>query len=262
MNVFGLSFHPYGLIIGLGFLAGGYASSWLAKRRGVNPDLIWDGLWWVLIPALIGARLYHVFDLWSEIYAADPLSILFIWNGGLGIFGGIIGGFLGIWMYYKLKIVNCKLKIPAKSFLDLVMFGLPLGQAIGRVGNFINQEVYGLPTALPWGIYIKPENRLPEFQNINLYHPLFAYEAILNLLGFAVMLTAEKKNWQLKHYYLPFYLIWYGAVRFGLEFLRPRAWVWGVFRLDVAQIVSIMMVISGIILYALKAKNLPLPKPS
>ncbi len=248
-------FHWYGLIIGIGVLASIQASTWLARRRKIDEEMLWKAAWWVLIGGLIGARTYHVLDLWPEIYSFDPISALYIWNGGLGIIGGLIGGFVGLLTYYKLKIENChaehgpalqdKLKITAKSLIDLAVFGLPLGQAIGRIGNFINQEVYGLPTNLPWGIFIDRENRR--------FHPLFAYEALWMLLGFGLMFLAEKTNKLklIKKSYAGFYLVWYGLGRFWLDFLRPVEFVWQLnltegFVLNMAQASSLLMIAFGL----------------
>ncbi len=247
------NFHLYGFLIGLGILASASASAWLARRRNLDPDLIWNGLWWALIPAIFGARLYHVADRWPDIYRFDPISSLYIWNGGLGIFGGLIGGFLGIFIYYHLRVrltVNHSL---FTSFLDIVFFGLPIGQAVGRLGNWINQEVYGLPTNLPWGIYINPENRLPQFQNFSRFHPLFAYEAAWNLLGFALMFLAEKRSdlrrsdllKLIRRHFAGFYLVWYGLGRFFLDFLRPQEFAWFIGNLNLAQLSSLILIIAG-----------------
>lgn len=233
-------FHWYGFIIGIGVLVSIQTSSWLAKRRGVNEEILWNGAWWALAGGLIGARLYHVLDLWTEVYSLDPISILYIWNGGLGIIGGLFGGFIGLllfkrFMNYDLRFMN---------LLNIVFFGLPLGQAIGRIGNFINQEVYGLPTDLPWGIHV--DNKPGRF------HPLFAYESIWMLLGFGLMFLAEKTDklkW-IKKSYAGFYLIWYGIGRFWLDFLRPTEFVWQLkiisgITLNMAQASSLMMIILG-----------------
>src|SRR3989338_10478143 len=136
-----LNFHLYGFLIGLGILSSASTSDWLARRRGLSPDLIWNGLWWVMVSALPGPRLYHVADRWSDIYRLDPISTLYIWNGGLGIFGGLIGGFLGLWLYWRFRISDFGFRISVKSLGDLAAFGLPLGQAVGRLGNLVNQEV-------------------------------------------------------------------------------------------------------------------------
>lgn len=254
-----ITLHWYGALIGMGILAAVSASEWLAKRRGLPKNLIWDGLWWALVPGVVGARLYHVADLWSEIYSQDPLGALRIWEGGMGIWGGIVGGIAGLWMYSKLRMTNYGLRMT--NLLDLVFFGLPLGQAIGRIGNFANQEVYGPPTSLPWAIRIAPEHRLPGFEQFETFHPLFAYEAILGVLGFLGMFGVELYYSKLKNIPLissvshfvnrsfsGFYLVWYGAGRFFLEFLRPGAFVWTVGPLNVAQLFSVGAVGVGIFL--------------
>ena len=187
-------FHWYGLLIGIGILAAIQASTWLAKRRKIDEQILWNGAWWALAGGLIGARLYHVLDLWSEIYSLDPISAFYIWNGGLGIIGGLIGGFVGLWFYKRFTIYDLPARNDSHSeaggrftnLLDIAFFGLPIGQAIGRIGNFINQEVYGLPTDLPWGIYID--------EKFGRFHPLFAYEALWMLLGFGLMFMAEKTD--------------------------------------------------------------------
>ena len=228
-------FNWYGLIIGIGVLVSIQASTWLAKRRKVDEQILWNGAWWALVGGLIGARLYHVLDLWTEIYALDPISALYIWNGGLGIIGGLIGGFIGLLLYKRLAISDLRLT----SLLNIAFFGLPLGQAIGRIGNFINQEVYGLPTNLPWGIFIDRENRR--------FHPLFAYEALWMLLGFGLMFMAEKTGklkW-IKRSFAGFYLVWYGVGRFWLDFLRPKDVVWFIGRFNMAQVSSLVMIVLG-----------------
>ena len=233
-------FHWYGLIIGIGVLAALQASVWLAKRRGVSEEILWKAAWWALVGGLIGTRLYHVLDLWTEVYSLDPISALYIWNGGLGIIGGLIGGFIGLLLFKRFTIYELRFM----NLLDVAFFGLPIGQAIGRIGNFINQEVYGLPTNLPWGISI--DNKPGRF------HPLFAYESIWMLLGFSLMFLAEKTDklqW-IKKSYAGFYLVWYGIGRFWLDFLRPTEFVWQLkiisgITLNMAQASSLMMVILG-----------------
>ncbi len=235
------NFHLYGFLIGLGILASASASAWLARRRGLDPDLIWNGVWWVMIPALAGARLYHVADRWGDIYRLDPISSLYIWSGGLGIFGALAGGLIGLFAYYFFRLRFTVHGSRFTNLLDLAFFGFPLGQAVGRLGNWVNQEVYGLPTKLPWGIYIKPENRLPRYINYSSFHPLFAYEAIWNLAGFAIMLFIRRG-------YAGFYLIWYGLGRFFLDFLRPQEFAWFIGNLNLAQFFSAGLIIAGIVI--------------
>ena len=272
------NFHLYGFLIGLGILASASASAWLARRRGANPNLIWNGLWWVMVPALIGARLYHVADRWADIYRFDPVTAVYIWNGGLGIFGGILGGFLGLWIFWfrRLRSFGAPQRseggiVTFSEIFDLAIFGLPLGQAVGRLGNWVNQEVYGPPTNLPWGIYINPENRLPEFQNFDLFHPLFAYEAIWNLTGFGFMFFSEYgfnlKRFNLRNFnplklirynYAGFYLIWYGFGRFSLDFLRPADFAWFAGNLNLSQFSSLILIAAGLFIW----NKSPLVTPS
>ena len=260
------NFHLYGFLIGLGILASASASAWLGRRRGLYSGLIWDGLWWVLIPAILGARLYHVADRWSDIYRLDPVSSLYIWNGGLGIFGGLLGGIIGLWIFWFRSFSGpqrSERRIGTfRELVDLAFFGLPLGQAVGRLGNWANQEVYGLPTNLPWGIYISPENRVPEFQNFDRFHPLFAYEAVWNLLGFTLMLLSEKLFrlstivlptnsliLKIRQSYAGFYLIWYGLARFALDFFRPTEFVWYLGNINLAQLSSLILIVTGLLIW-------------
>jgi phosphatidylglycerol:prolipoprotein diacylglycerol transferase len=139
----------YGIILMTGALAGAWLASREAQRRGRDPQHIWDALMWVLIPGVIGARLYHVLTpspsmgitpLW---YLQNPLEILAIWKGGLGIYGALAGGSLGLWLYTQRN------KLDFWAWLDIAAPGLALAQAIGRWGNFVNQELYGAPTSVP-----------------------------------------------------------------------------------------------------------------
>lgn len=258
MHLFNGLFHLYGFLIGLGITAAVSASAWLAKRRGNDTGLIWDGAWWVLVPALIGARLYHVADLWNEVYAGDFWSIISVWNGGLGIIGAMLGGFIGLCLYW-FYVVRSKAKLLGfPALADVVMFGLPLGQSIGRLGNWANQEVYGLPTLLPWAVYIDPQRRLDGYQQFDTFHPLFAYEALWAISGFLIMLYSEvssgnaASNKQLSQIagkinksFAGFYLVWYGSGRFILEFLRPQEFIWQLGPFNMAQIMSAIFVLTG-----------------
>lgn len=250
MSVGGIAFHWYGLLIGLGVLAAGYASSWVARRRQIDEEVVWRGLWWAIIPGIVGARAYHVADLWGEIYRLDPWSVLAIWRGGLGILGGIIGGVIGLWLYYRLMGKRYKLP-PLFLLMETFFFGLPLGQAIGRIGNLINQEVYGTPTTLPWAIEIIPSKRLRGWEKYSTYHPLFAYELLWLLMGFLIMyrLVLRKSPFSL----LGFYLIWYGMGRYFLEQLRPAEFVWVWREINLAQTLSLAMVVGGLVLIRKKA---------
>ena len=154
-----------------------------ARRRGENPDTGWSMLLPVLVLAVIGARLYHVIHMWG-FYSQDPWLIPQIWKGGLGIPGAVAGGVLAIWLYSRWAKLN------TLRWFDIFASAMLLGQAIGRLGNFVNQELYGPPTTLPWGIPIDAAHRVGPWTDLAAYpvdttrfHPLFAYEALLNLVG-------------------------------------------------------------------------------
>lgn len=215
----------YGMIIMLGVLAAAGLSYYRAKLRRLDTEFIWDGLIWALIGGIVGARLWHVFTptpsdiargLTTEYYLTHPLQILKTWDGGLGIPGAVIGGALAIYILTRRK------KTSFAVWADVVAPGLALAQAIGRWGNFINQELYGRPTDVPWAIEIDPQHRFPEFMQYSHYHPLFLYESLWNLMNMAVLLWLDRR-WGEKlkpgDLFLV-YLVIYPIGRFLLEFLR------------------------------------------
>jgi len=244
--------HFYGLFIGLGILLGTWAAEGIRKKRlnrKIYSTSVWQVFWWVTIPALIGARLYHVIDFW-QYYSINPDKILATWEGGMGIWGAIIGGIIGLGIF---SFHNSK--FPIIDFLkgaDLAGIGLPLGQAVGRLGNFVNQELYGLPTRLPWGIYIPLEKRLAGYQSWERFHPLFAYEAIWNLLVFAIILYVINRKLTAGTpgtiFFL--YLGLYGLGRFFLDFLRINPWQWG--SLTSAQWLSLTAILTSLAFLAKK----------
>ena len=214
----------YGVIIVTGAIAGGYLASYEAKRLKLNPLFVWDLLTWLLIGGIIGARLYHVVTPSPSMmpagapnpYFTDPVKIIQLWRGGLGIPGGLLGGALTLWIYTKIK------KESFPIWADILMPAVLLGQAIGRWGNFVNQELYGLPTDLPWRIYIAPQNRTAEYVEHSYFHPLFLYESILNLLGCIFLLWINRKH---NSKLIPGditlgYFVVYPSIRFLLEFIR------------------------------------------
>ncbi len=218
--------HFYGILIMLGALAAAWLATVEARRRGIDPDYVWDMLSWLLIGGIIGARLWHIFTpppsmvaqgLTTGWYLTHPLDAIAIWKGGLGIPGAVIGGAIVLFFYVR------RHKMSFATWVDIIAPGLALAQAIGRWGNFFNQELYGAPTNLPWAIYIDPQHRLPEFQNQAYYHPTFLYESLWNLanMGFLLWLGRSKYASKLKQgdIFL-IYLIVYPIGRFLLEFLR------------------------------------------
>jgi phosphatidylglycerol:prolipoprotein diacylglycerol transferase len=227
LQIGGFQVHWYGIIIATAVLAAGWIGGLEARRRGENPDTGWSMLLPVLILAVIGARLYHVIHQWAY-YSQNPMQIAQIWTGGLGIPGAVAGGVLAIWLYTRWANLN------TLRWFDIFASVMLLGQAIGRLGNFVNQELYGPPTTLPWGIPIDAAHRIGEWTNLaafpvdtTRFHPLFAYEALLNLVGFVFILWIGRR---LAHRLydgdiLLIYLMWYAAVRTWLETFRVENWV-------------------------------------
>ena len=218
-------------MIGLGVLAGAWAASLAESRRAGKKDKhAWDAVFWAVGLGLVGARIYHVIDWWSY-YSQHLLEIPAVWRGGMGIYGGILGGVIGLWIYVK------KRKGRILPLLDAGAVGLPLGQAIARWGNYFNQELYGQPTDLPWGIYIRPENRLLSVWEYEKFHPLWLYESLWCLVIFLVLLKVVKKNQFI------IYLGLYGLGRFFLEFLRIEAWT--ISGINVAQAISLGLILTA-----------------
>jgi phosphatidylglycerol:prolipoprotein diacylglycerol transferase len=220
-----LTIRYYGVIIMVGVLAAAWLSDREARRRGKNPDLVWDGLIWVLIGGILGARVWHILTpppsmveqgFTTRFYLTHPLDAIAIWNGGLGIPGAVIGGLIALYIFTRRRDVSFA------EWTDIVAPALALGQAIGRWGNFINQELYGLPTDLPWGIHIDPQFRLPEYAQNSTFHPLFLYESLWNLGNMLLLLWIGRRYKERLHHGDLFlvYLIVYPVGRFLLEFLR------------------------------------------
>lgn len=213
--------HYYALLIILGAIVAAIIAAWQARKNGRDSEVIVDLMPWLLIGGIIGARLWHVFtpgvyDGTTASYFEDPIKILQIWKGGLGIPGGVIGGAIALWLYTKVKKLNFA------EWADYIAPGLLIGQGIGRWGNFINQELYGRPSNLPWAIKIDPLYRIPGFELIERYHPLFLYEFILNTLAGILLLIISRvcKKKLYKGDLILLYLVFYPAIRFGLEFVR------------------------------------------
>jgi len=220
--------HYYGIVLMLGAVAGAWLATAEVKRRGYDPEIVWDLLVYLVIGGIIGARLWHILtpppssivqNLTTAYYLTHPLDAIAVWKGGLGIPGAVIGGAAVLYWYTR------KHKLSFAEWADIAAPGLALGQAIGRFGNFFNQELYGAPTDLPWGLYIDPAHRLDGFEAYSYFHPLFAYEAILNLANMFLLLwvTRRFKGSLIAGDVLLVYLIVYPVVRFSLDFLRLDA---------------------------------------
>ena len=242
----------YGFFIVLGVLAALTVASSLAELSGFKKAVIWDLAFWLIIGGLIGARIYHVF-LELPYYLANPLSIIKIWQGGLAIHGAIIGGLIALWLFSK------KYQHDFWQLAAIISTALPLAQAIGRWGNFFNQELYGRPTSLPWGIPIDPAHRPWQYLNYDYFHPTFFYESIGNLIIFLILISFQawiiKKNKISTLRYelcVMSYAILYSLLRFSAEFIRIDSTP-VIFGLRFPQIISLLIIILCLIYFALKA---------
>lgn len=231
----------YGVLIALGLYLAAQVTIWIGEKEGIKKDLIWDGFIWVVLAGVIGARLYHVIDYW-QFYQQNPAKILAVWEGGLGIFGALVGGILALVIYAKAKGFS---KNKLLKLIDIVAIATPLGQAIGRWGNYFNQELYGRPTILPWGIEIPPANRITGYESFETFHPLFLYESLLNLFLFGLMISLYRTRYFRpgKLNFVFIYFIGYGLIRAILEPLRLETWT--VSGVSVAQVIGALMVIIG-----------------
>ena len=230
-----LQLHWYGIIIASAVLIAAMLGTRVASWLGEDPEHGWSMLLPVVIFAVLGARIYHVIHLW-DYYSANPIAIPQIWNGGIGIPGAVVGGALAIFLYTRSKGLN------TARWLDIFAPALLLGQVIGRLGNFVNQELYGPPTSLcgvdfpvclPFGVQIDAEHRAGTPWDAVTYPvettqfvPLFAYEMALNLVGMFVILYVIRR---FGHRLFAgdaalMYIMWYGAVRTLLETYRVGNW--------------------------------------
>jgi len=236
---------------------------WLddAPWRLWNPDIAWSGIAWALVFGVIGARLYHVLTPSPSMaeqgirsaldYFRNPMQLINIRSGGLGIYGAIAGGALGVFLYTRRQ------RVSAIAWADLAVVGLALGQFVGRWGNFFNQELYGAPTDLPWAVYIDPLYRLNDYLNYETFHPAFLYESLWNLLTFLVLLTLARR-WRRKLQVgdlTALYLVFYAVGRILLEFVRLDSRTLSLAGVDlglpVATLISVIIAIpmAGLLIY-------------
>ncbi len=251
-----LAMRWYGLCIALGIAVATFVTSRELTRRGHDGALALDALFFVVPLGFIGARVYHVLTDY-DLYADDPFPGVFeVWNGGLGIYGGVVGGFLGVLIFARVRGIS------PLMFADAVAPGLILAQAIGRWGNYFNQELFGRPSDLPWAIRIAPENRPSGFQDATSFHPTFFYESIWNLLVFFVLLyVARRFASRLKNgdVFL-LYVSLYSVGRFFVEALRiDPAFLLGDFRgnLFVASVLALTFALIFFLRHASTGRKRP-----
>jgi phosphatidylglycerol:prolipoprotein diacylglycerol transferase len=236
----------YGIGYAVGLVAVYLVLTRLAKRAGEDPELVGNGMIIVAIAALVGGRAYHVIDQWDR-YQDDLLAIVLPPYSGLGVYGGIITGTIAAYVYTRYK------GVPFLRWADIVAPGLFVMQAVGRWGNYFNQELYGHPTTVPWGIPIECAHRIAAYPcatfpfETTRFHPLFLYESLSGLLGaaFLILLGYRLRDRLRPGDLLLVFFVWYGVVRFALEAFREDNWL--VFGIPTAQLVSVLFIVAGLV---------------
>ncbi|MBR5020327.1 MAG: prolipoprotein diacylglyceryl transferase [Oscillospiraceae bacterium] len=215
-----LTVHYYGAIIALGLILGIAYACRRSKDFGLKEDDIIDGALWVTPFAIVCARAYYVIFRWAEEYAAKPISALYIWQGGLAIYGGVIGAVIGIIVFCKCR------KIKPVVVLDVVSMGFLIGQSIGRWGNFFNREAFGAETDVLWKMGLMKANG-----DIIYVHPTFLYESLWNACGFVILHFASRHR-KFDGQIALGYMAWYGLGRCMIEGLRSDSLYIGPFRVS------------------------------
>ena len=230
-----LTIHYYGILIACGLMLAVIYGWKRCRQFGIAQDDITDGVLWIVPFAVLCARAYYCIFQWDEEFARDPISVLYIWNGGLAIYGGVIGAVIGVSVYCIFK----KIKLPA--LLDLVALGFLIGQSIGRWGNFFNREAFGAQTEsfLRMGLY----NTIT--QTTTYHHPTFLYESLWNAIGFVMLHFLSKKR-QYDGQIALGYCAWYGLGRALIEGLRTDSLYLGPFR--VSQLLAAISCFAGVLL--------------
>jgi phosphatidylglycerol:prolipoprotein diacylglycerol transferase len=240
----------YGIGYAVGLAAAYLVMARLARRAGEDVEILGNGMIIVAIAALIGGRAYHVIDQWDALYRDDPLKIFLPPYSGLGVYGGIITGTIAAFLYARYK------RAPFLRWADIIAPGLFTMQAIARWGNYFNQELYGSPTTLPWGIPIDCAHRIAAYPCATFplattrFHPLFLYESMSGLIGLLVLVWV---GYHLRPRLRPgdlllIFFIWYGAVRFTLEAFRSDNWTF--FGVPTAQVVSGAFIVLAVVILA------------
>jgi phosphatidylglycerol:prolipoprotein diacylglycerol transferase len=252
------SLYWYGLLVMLGVVGATFLSTIEFKRRGQDQDYVWDSLLYVLPAGIIGARLWYVANttLGGDMrYIENPISILNLKQGGLHYFGAILFGAIAFYIYAQ------KMGLDMWLALDAVAPGLLLGQAIARPANFINQELYGQPTNLPWGIKIDAQHRIAPWNDITVFpeettrfHPTFAYEILWNFIAMGVLLIVSRKYEEKLKPGVIFggWLILAGVGRNIIEFFRPDQPVIPGTAFSYSRLVAVLMIIAGTLLILIK----------
>jgi phosphatidylglycerol---prolipoprotein diacylglyceryl transferase len=232
-----LTVYWYGLLMAVAIATGILIAVHLAKRRGLAPHVMWDLAFWVVLFGIIGARVYEVVLVDPSYYFTDFTRLWRIWDGGMAIHGGLIFGGLTTWWFAR------KYKLPVMTLLDILAPAVALGQVIGRWGNYFNQELFGAPTSLFWGIPIALDHRPLEYINFTYFHPTFLYESLGCLLIFGFLWYLHARQAQPGKVFL-WYVLWYSILRFTIEFIRlDPALMLGSIRWP--QVISVVLIIAS-----------------
>ena len=226
-----MDIHLYGLVIAVGLMLAVFYCCRRSGEFGVKEDVILDGVLWITPFAIVCARIYYVAFTW-EAYAEDPISVLYIWEGGIAIYGGVLGAILGVAVFCRLK------KLKLATVLDLVLLGFLIGQSIGRWGNFFNREAFGAATEgfFRMGLYNEVTGAW------EYYHPTFLYESVWNLTGLGLLHFLSQKR-QYDGQVALGYAAWYGLGRSLIEGLRMDSLYWGPFR--VSQVLAALSCVAA-----------------
>ena len=236
-----LTIHYYGAIIALGLLLAMYYSCKRGKTFGLKEDDILDGFLWITPLAIVCARIYYVVFSWAD-YKDDPISALYIWEGGIAIYGSVLGAILGMWIFSRVK------KVKLAAVLDLILTAFLIGQFIGRWGNFMNREAFGAATDsfLRMGLF---NTRTSGWE---YYHPTFLYESLWNMAGFALLhFLADKRKYDGQ--IALGYAAWYGLGRSWIEGLRVDSLYWGPFR--VSQVLAAVTCAAAVTILVWQSKK-------
>ena len=262
-----LDFTWYGISIVIGVVAATLYASYEAKRRGQNPENVWDMFILIVAAGIVGARIWYVITatLGGNLhYLNNPLEILHIRAGGTNIFGALMFGLITVLVFCKVKKLN------PWMYLDFLGPGVLLGQGLARWGNFVNQELYGPPTTLPWGISIDALHRISPWNDLTVYplstrfHPAFLYETIYDLIAFALLIYLFHRfseKWKVGSMFGA-YLVAHGVGRFFIEFFRPDQPRIGTTDISYSRALAMLSVIVGaMLIYIRQRKGVSYPLP-
>ena len=248
-----LTIRFYALCLIAGIVAGWMLGLRRWRARGGSTETWETVLLWTIPMGIVGARIYHVLTHLSDYVgpSINPWSVFFIWEGGIAIYGAIGGGALAAWIVCRLRGA----RFPA--FVDSLAPGLAVGQALGRLGNWFNQELYGWPTDLPWGLRIDPQYRLPGFEQYETFHPMFLYELLWNLLVAGTLIWADRRFRLGRGKVFALYLALYGFGRFFTEGMRtdPSETMFGPLRQN--QFAAMLICLAGVAILVLLVKFRP-----